>query len=111
MPEYSFAEFMRDVLREVVEILKTEQRISAKINALFGLVTAFLIFALFVPSELHEIVSAVQTIRGKAVDETSAAGLVAAIISLLLYFLACVWIINRPAAGAGRPGPRGPRHA
>jgi H+/Cl- antiporter ClcA len=104
--EFSFPQMMKEAVREVFDIIKTEQRVAVKLNAIFGLIAAFLIFVLFVPSALHEIIDLIQAIRGKEVGETPAWALVIAILTVPLYFLASVWITNRPSRQ-----PRTPRHS
>ena len=99
---------MKQVVLEVFEILKTEQRVTVKLNAIFGLIAAFLTFVLFTPSLLHEIVDVIQAIRGKEVGETPAWALVVAILSVPVYFLTCVWITQRAPSV---PPPRTPRHS
>lgn len=94
--EFTFSDLIKGVFLELKEILRTEQRLSPKLNALFGLIAAFLTFVLLVPSELREIVALIQTVRGKQVDETPAWALMAALLSLILYFFACVWLSSRP---------------
>jgi hypothetical protein len=80
------------VWEEIRDFLKTEQRMSVKLNAAFGFVAAIVTVILFLPSELGEFVHLVQALHGKEIGETPGWALLVAVLSLPIYFLTCVML-------------------
>ena len=77
---------------EIRDFLKTEQRMSVKLNAAFGFVAAIVTVILFLPSELGELVHLIQALHGKEIGETPVWALLVAVLSLPVYFLTCVML-------------------
>lgn len=83
---------LSEVWKEIRDFLKTEQRMSVKLNAAFGFLSAIVTVILFLPSELGEFVHLIQALRGKEIGETPVWALLVAVLSLPVYFLVCVML-------------------
>lgn len=85
-------DLLKGIIDEILGLPKSGQRVPMKLNGMFGVFVGILIVILFLPSELRELAVVIQAIRGKDIGETPPWALVVCLVSLLLYFLACVWI-------------------
>lgn len=90
--ESSLVHLLTLVWEEIRDFLKTEQRMSVKLNAAFGFIAAIVTLVLFLPSQLSEFAHLVQAVHGAEIRETPVWALLVAVLSLPLYFLACVML-------------------
>jgi hypothetical protein len=98
-------ELLLDIWNEIKQLPNSNQKITTKLNAAFGLIVAAVIVLLFAASFMHELASVISAIRGKEVQDASIVGSLIAFLTLVGYFVFCV-VITRPH-GSG-PSPRNP---
>ena len=98
--ENLFMKLLRDIWDEIKSIPNSGQRLSAKMNAAFGIITAGLIAILFVSTFLHDAVAVIEALHGKEVGATDMWIVLFALLTLVAYFVFCI-LITRPRRGSG----------
>jgi hypothetical protein len=93
-------EFVRLIMEEFRDFFKTEQRASAKLNAMFAILILFLIVVLLASSTFDKVIALLQSITGNPVGETPVSAILVAIFFLVAFCFASVLITARGERGS-----------
>jgi hypothetical protein len=97
-----FAQAVRAILDEIKGLPDSRQKLSLKMNAAFGVLSAILLAIFAIPSLLTELAEVIRAIRGQEVPGNSGWATIVGFICLLIYFLVCIWI-TQPKSPPANP--------